>query len=213
LEAAVQTAVRARILNNGQSCIAAKRFILAEEIAEEFERRFVQAMKALRVGDPMDAATEVGPLATAQIREELDEQVRRSVEAGARLLVGGKRLDGPGFYYAPTVLADIPERAPAYGEELFGPVAALFRARDIEEAIRVANATSFGLGASVWTNDVGERTRFIEEIEAGMVYVNAMVASDPRLPFGGVKRSGYGRELGAAGIREFVNLKTVWIKD
>ena len=213
LEAAVQTAVRARILNNGQSCIAAKRFIVAEEIAEEFERRFVQAMKALRVGDPMDAATEVGPLATAQIREELDEQVRRSVEAGARLLVGGKRLDGPGFYYAPTVLADIPERAPAYGEELFGPVAALFRARDIEEAIRVANATSFGLGASVWTNDVGERTRFIEEIEAGMVYVNAMVASDPRLPFGGVKRSGYGRELGAAGIREFVNLKTVWIKD
>jgi succinate-semialdehyde dehydrogenase/glutarate-semialdehyde dehydrogenase len=212
-EAAVQTAVRARILNNGQSCIAAKRFIVAEEIAEEFERRFVQAMKALRVGDPMDAATEVGPLATAQIREELDEQVRRSVEAGARLLVGGKRLDGPGFYYAPTVLADIPERAPAYGEELFGPVAALFRARDIEEAIRVANATSFGLGASVWTNDAGERTRFIEEIEAGMVYVNAMVASDPRLPFGGVKRSGYGRELGAAGIREFVNLKTVWIRD
>jgi succinate-semialdehyde dehydrogenase/glutarate-semialdehyde dehydrogenase len=161
----------------------------------------------------MDPATEVGPLATAQILEELDEQVRRSVEAGARLLTGGQRLDRPGFYYAPTVLADIPEGAPAFSEELFGPVAALFRARDIEEAIRVANATSFGLGASVWTNDAGERTRFIEEIEAGMVYVNAMVVSDPRLPFGGVKRSGYGRELSAAGIREFVNVKTVWIKD
>lgn len=213
LETAVKSAVEARIINNGQSCIAAKRFIAAEPVAAEFERRFAAAMEHLRVGDPMDAATDVGPLATAQILKEVDAQVRRSVEAGARLLTGGRRLPGPGFYYAPTVLADVPENAPAYGEEVFGPVAALFRARDFEEAIRLANATGFGLGASVWTNDQAERARFIEEIEAGMVFVNGMVVSDPRLPFGGVKRSGYGRELGTHGIREFVNIKTVWIRD
>jgi succinate-semialdehyde dehydrogenase/glutarate-semialdehyde dehydrogenase len=212
LEAAVSTAVQARVINNGQSCIAAKRFIVAEPVAEEFQRRFVAAMERLKVGDPMEAATEVGPLATAQILEELDEQVRRSVEAGARLLTGGRRLPGPGFYYAPTVLTRVPENAPAYSEEIFGPVAALFRVGNVDEAIRLANATRFGLGASVWTSDPAERARFIEEIEAGMVYVNAMVVSDPRLPFGGVKRSGYGRELGAHGIREFVNAKTVWIK-
>jgi succinate-semialdehyde dehydrogenase/glutarate-semialdehyde dehydrogenase len=211
LETAVATAVQARLVNNGQSCIAAKRFLVAEPIAEEFERRFVEAMERVRIGDPMEEATELGPLATAQILETLEDQVRRSVAAGARVLLGGTRLDRPGNYYAPTVLADIPESAPAYSEELFGPVAALFRVRDAEDAIRLANATPFGLGASVWTSDPMERERFIGEIESGMVFVNGMVVSDPRLPFGGVKRSGYGRELGAHGIREFVNIKTVWI--
>jgi succinate-semialdehyde dehydrogenase/glutarate-semialdehyde dehydrogenase len=211
LETAVATAVQARLVNNGQSCIAAKRFLVAEPVAEEFERRFVEAMGRVRIGDPMEEATELGPLATAQILESLDAQVRRSVAAGARLLLGGTRIDRPGNYYPPTVLADIPESAPAYSEELFGPVAALFRVRDAGDAIRLANATPFGLGASVWTSDPVERERFIDEIESGMVFVNGMVVSDPRLPFGGVKRSGYGRELGAHGIREFVNIKTVCI--
>jgi succinate-semialdehyde dehydrogenase/glutarate-semialdehyde dehydrogenase len=213
LEAAAATAVRARIINNGQSCIAAKRFIVADAIADEFERRFVRAMEAVRIGDPMEPTIELGPLAMPQIVEALDSQVHRSVQAGARILTGGKRLDRPGNYYAPTVLTNIPESAPAYSEELFGPVACLFRARDASEAIRIANATTFGLGSSVWTNDSAERSRFIDEIEAGMVFVNGMVASDPRLPFGGVKHSGYGRELAALGIREFVNIKTVWIKE
>jgi succinate-semialdehyde dehydrogenase/glutarate-semialdehyde dehydrogenase len=211
LPTAVATAIQARLVNNGQSCIAAKRFLVAEPVAEEFERRFVAAMKAVRVGDPMDEATEVGPLASAEMLATLDDQVRRSVAAGARILTGGRRLYGPGCYYAPTVLADIPESAPAYSEEIFGPVAALYRVRDAADALRLANATRFGLGASVWTNDSAERERFIEEIEAGMVFVNGMVVSDPRLPFGGVKRSGYGRELGVPGIREFVNIKTVRI--
>jgi succinate-semialdehyde dehydrogenase/glutarate-semialdehyde dehydrogenase len=213
LDAACATAVRARMINNGESCIAAKRFLVADSVAAEFERRFVDAMAAIRVGDPMDEATELGPLASAQMLATIEEQVRRSIEAGARVLTGGKRLDRPGFYYAPTVLAGIPETAPAYSEELFGPVAALFTVRDAAEAIGLANATSFGLGASAWTNDPGERESFIEEIESGMVFINGMVVSDPRLPFGGVKRSGYGRELGVHGIREFVNIKTVWIKE
>jgi succinate-semialdehyde dehydrogenase/glutarate-semialdehyde dehydrogenase len=209
LERAARVAVEARTINNGQSCIAAKRFIVDARVAGEFERVFVAGMAALRVGDPMDESTQVGPLATPEILEGLDEQVRRSVGMGARVLTGGKRLEGPGNYYAPTVLADVPKGAPAYGEELFGPVAAVFRAHGIEEAIRLANDTEFGLGASAWTNDEGEQRRFIDEIEAGMVFLNGMVASDPRLPFGGTKRSGYGRELGAYGIREFVNVKTV----
>ncbi len=213
LDAAVRTAVNARVINNGQSCIAAKRFIVAEEIADEFEQRFVEGMAALKVGDPMDAETNIGPLATEGILDDLDQQVRQSVEAGARLLTGGARLDRPGNYYAPTVLADIPAGSAAYREETFGPVAALFRVADVDEAIRLANDTTFGLGSSVWTNDPEERARFVDEIEAGQVFVNGMVSSDPRLPFGGVKRSGYGRELGAYGIREFVNVKTVWIKD
>ena len=212
LAEAVKTAVKARTINNGQSCIAAKRFIVAEAIADEFERRFVQGMEALRVGDPMDENTDVGPLATPQILDALDEQVRRSVAAGVRVLTGGKRLDQPGNYYSPTVLAGIPESAPAYREEMFGPVAALFRVRDLDAAIRLANDTRYGLGASAWTNDENERARFIDEIEAGLVFINGMVASDPRLPFGGVKRSGYGRELSVFGIREFVNIKTVSIK-
>jgi succinate-semialdehyde dehydrogenase / glutarate-semialdehyde dehydrogenase len=209
LDRAVKTAVQARVINNGQSCIAAKRFIVDARIAADFERRFVAAMEALRVGDPMDEATEVGPLATPAILEGLDEQVRRSVEMGARLLTGGRRMARPGNYYPPTVLADVPAGSPAYREELFGPVAVLFRADGIDHAIRLANDTEFGLGASAWTADPAEQRRFADEIEAGMVFVNSMVASDPRLPFGGVKRSGYGRELSAYGIREFVNIKTV----
>jgi succinate-semialdehyde dehydrogenase / glutarate-semialdehyde dehydrogenase len=209
LERAVKTAVEARTVNNGQSCIAAKRFIVDRRIADEFERRFVAGMEALRVGDPMDESTQVGPLATPDILEGLDQQVRRSVEMGARVLTGGKRLDRPGNYYAPTVLADAPAGAPAYREELFGPVAVLFRADGIDQAVRLANDTEFGLGASVWTNDDAEQLRFIDQLEAGMVFVNGMVASDPRMPFGGVKRSGYGRELSAYGIREFMNVKTV----
>jgi succinate-semialdehyde dehydrogenase / glutarate-semialdehyde dehydrogenase len=213
LDAAARTAAKARCINNGQSCIAAKRFIVHRDVADAFEQRFVRAMEALRVGDPMADGTDVGPLATAAIRDEVDEQVRASVDAGARVLTGGTPLDGPGFYYPPTILADIPEDAPAYREEVFGPVAALFRVADIGEAIALANDSPFGLGSSVWTRDEDERRRFIAEIEAGMTYVNAMVASDPRLPFGGVKQSGYGRELGEFGIHEFVNIKTVWIED
>ena len=213
LDEAAITAVKARTINNGQSCIAAKRFIVHKDIADEFERRFVREMEALKIGDPMDESTDIGPLATEDILRDLDEQVRKSVDAGARILTGGKRLARAGYYYAPTVLTDIPENSPAYSEELFGPVASLFRVRDIDEAIRVANDSTFGLGSSAWTNDEAERERFVDQIEAGSVFINGMVASDPRLPFGGVKHSGYGRELSVHGIREFVNIKTVWIKD
>jgi succinate-semialdehyde dehydrogenase / glutarate-semialdehyde dehydrogenase len=212
LDQAVATAVQARLVNNGQSCIAAKRFIVDKRIAAGFESRFVAGMESVRVGDPMEEATQLGPLATGDILEELHRQVERSVALGARILTGGYRLDRPGNYYAPTVLTDIPDGSPAYCEELFGPVAMLFRVDGADEAIRIANDTTFGLGASVWTNDVAERERFIDEIESGLVFVNGMVASDPRLPFGGVKNSGYGRELGADGIREFVNVKTVVVK-
>lgn len=212
LDRAVPTAVRARTINNGQSCIAAKRFIVAEPVYAEFERRFVEAMASLRVGDPMDASTELGPLAMPQLVDELESQVRRSIEMGARLLTGGRRLERPGNYYAPTVLADPPRGSPAYDDELFGPVATLLRARDVEHAIALANDTRFGLGASVWTNDPAEAERLALEIEAGSVFVNAAVVSDPRFPFGGIKRSGYGRELGVFGLREFVNIKTVRIQ-
>ena len=213
LAEAAKTAVKARTINNGQSCIAAKRFIVHADVYDEFERRFVEGMRALKVGDPLDEATDVGPLATRQIVRDLDAQVRRSVEAGARVLLGGEPLPGEGNYYPPTVLADIPKGTPAYEEELFGPVALLFRVGSVDEAVGVANDTTFGLAASAWTNDARERERFVEEIEAGAVFINGMVASDPRLPFGGVKRSGYGRELSAHGIREFVNVKAVWIKE
>ena len=209
LDDAVATAVRARTVNTGQSCIAAKRFIVHEKIFDRFTERFVERMQALVVGDPLDEHTEIGPLATPQILSDLDAQVRRTVARGARILVGGTRLDRPGNFYAPTVLVDVPEDSPAAVEELFGPVAPLFRARDIADAIRIANATTFGLGAAAWTTDASEQTRFINELESGTVAINGMVASDARLPFGGIKHSGYGRELSEEGIRAFVNVKTV----
>src|SRR5579862_8392049 len=211
LEAAITTAVQARIQNNGQSCIAAKRFIVAEPIAEEFEKKFVARMKSLQVGDPFDEKTELGPLATADAVKTLDADVQKTVKAGAKLLTGGHPLKREGNFYAPTVMTNIPKDSPAYGEEFFGPVASIFRVKDQDEAIRIANDVRFGLGASAWTNDEEERERFINELEAGMVFINKMVASDPRIPFGGVKASGHGRELGMVGMREFVNAKTVWI--
>jgi succinate-semialdehyde dehydrogenase/glutarate-semialdehyde dehydrogenase len=213
LETAVSTAVTSRTLNNGQSCINAKRIIVHEEIADEFERRFVESMAALEVGDPMDENTDMGPLATPQILEDVDSQVRKSVEAGARVLTGGKPMDGEGNFYPPTVITDIPKDSPAYEEEIFGPVASLFRVQDIDDAIRVANDTTFGLGSSAWTNIEEEQERFINEIEAGMVYINHLVESTPEIPFGGAKNSGYGRELSYYGIREFTNVKTVWIDE
>ena len=212
LETATATAVKARIFNNGQSCIAAKRFIVAESIAEQFEKLFAQKMAALKVGDPFDESTEVGPLSTPDGVADLDRDVRKSVEAGAKILTGGKPLDRPGNFYAPTVLVNIPKDSPAYKEEMFGPVASVFRAKDISDAIRIANDSRFGLGASAWTNDAAEQRKFINELDAGMVFINRMVASDPRIPFGGVKWSGHGRELGALGIREFTNIKTVWVE-
>ena len=208
---AVKIAVKSRTGNSGQSCIAAKRIIVASGIAGEFLRRFVPAMEALKVGDPTDASTDLGPMARRDLVETLDAQVRLSIARGARLLTGGAPLPGPGCFYPPTVLTDIPADSPAYREELFGPVASLFMVSGIDEAIRLANDSAFGLGASVWTNDPHEQARFVGELEAGQVFVNAMVASDPRVPFGGVKNSGYGRELGCPGIREFVQAKTVWI--
>ena len=168
-------------------------------------------MRALKVGDPLDEATEIGPLATEQILQGVHQQVQKSIAAGAKLLTGGNRIHGPGFFYEPTVLAEVAIDSPAYCEEVFGPVASFFRVRDVADAVEIANATTFGLGASAWTNDRTEQDLFASELEAGMVFINAMVASDPRLPFGGVKRSGFGRELGAAGIREFMNRKTIWI--
>ncbi|NYF79408.1 NAD-dependent succinate-semialdehyde dehydrogenase [Granulicella arctica] len=211
LDEAVEIAVRARCVNNGQSCIAAKRFLIADEIYDDFERRFVAGMEAMRVGDPMREDTDIGPLATSRILERLEEQVRAAVAAGARVLTGGERMVGDGFYFEPTVLADLPRTAPVYREEFFGPVALLFRVHNIDEAIAVANDTPFGLGASVWTKDEAQQHRLISELQAGAVFVNVMVASDPRLPFGGVKRSGYGRELSSAGMREFLQAKTVVI--
>jgi succinate-semialdehyde dehydrogenase/glutarate-semialdehyde dehydrogenase len=213
LDEAVKTAVKARTINNGQSCIAAKRFIVHEKIYDKFARGMKDGMAALKVGDPLDEATEIGPLATAQIVRDIDEQVKKTVAAGAREFRSPAKLPERGYYFAPSVLEDIPEGSPGYCEEFFGPVALLLRVASVDEAIRVANDTPFGLGASAWTNDRAEQERFAEEIESGSVFINAMVASDPRLPFGGTKRSGYGRELSAFGIREFVNIKTVFIKD
>lgn len=208
---AASTAVTARTINNGQSCIAAKRFILDERIAEEFERAMVAKFEALVVGDPMDERTDVGPLVNEESVDVLDDQVRRLVKAGARVLTGGKRLDRPGCFYAPTVLGQVDASWPVAQEELFGPVALVFRVPSVSAAIAVANATPFGLASSAWTNDAAERETLIAGIEAGAVFVNGMVKSDPRLPFGGIKHSGFGRELGVHGIREFMNAKTVWI--
>ncbi|MGK7923143.1 MAG: NAD-dependent succinate-semialdehyde dehydrogenase [Trichodesmium sp.] len=213
LEAAVSTAVTARMLNSGQSCIAAKRFILAEAIADEFQQRLIAKFEALKVGDPMLPDTDIGPLATPSILEELNTQVQASVEKGAKALTGGHLLsDLPGNFYPPTILTEIPMDSPAYQEEFFGPVALLFSVANIDEAIELANNTPFGLGASAWSTDTTETERLISELEAGAVFINGLVKSDPRLPFGGIKLSGYGRELSREGILEFVNIKTVWVK-
>jgi succinate-semialdehyde dehydrogenase / glutarate-semialdehyde dehydrogenase len=212
LDRAVKTAVTARTINNGQSCIAAKRFIVHEQIAATFLEQFTAGMKALRVGDPMDEATQLGPLASARLAQELEEQVTKSVDMGARLLCGGKRTTPDGAYFPATVLTDIPVESPAYRDELFGPVGCVFVARDVDDAIRIANDTRFGLGSSAWTNDPGEQEKLVRGLEAGSVFVNDMVVSDPRFPFGGVKASGYGRELSDLGLREFTNIKTVRVR-
>ena len=213
LKEAVATGVKARMLNNGQSCIAAKRFIVQDSIGDRFESELIARFKELTIGDPMDKNTDIGPLATAKIRSELEQQVQNAVEQGARVLIGGKPItDRPGNYYPPTILTNIPIDSSVAREEFFGPVALLFRVKNLEEAIALANNIPFGLGASAWTNDTQQRDRLIKEIEAGAVFINGMVKSDPRLPFGGIKRSGYGRELSSQGIHEFVNIKTVWLK-
>ena len=211
IDAAIETAVRARCVNSGQSCIAAKRFIVADEIYDVFESRFVAGMEAMRVGDPMKDGTDIGPLATVRAVDLLEQQVQAATRAGARILTGGERMLGTGNYFEPTVLTGVPRTSAVYREELFGPVAMLFRVQDIDEAIEIANDTPFGLSASAWTRDPAEQQRFISQLQCGGVFLNAMVASDPRLPFGGIKRSGYGRELSAAGMREFLNAKTVVI--
>jgi len=213
IDNAVSTAVTARMINNGQSCIAAKRFIIHEKIYDDFLKKFVAGVSTLRIGDPMDEKTELGPQATAAIRDQLDQQVKASVAAGARLLTGGKKLDRDGYFYEPTVLADIPTDAPASREELFGPVTSVFKAKDLADAIRIANGTTFGLGASAWTRDAAEQSQLIAEIESGLLFINGMVVSDARLPFGGVKNSGFGRELGEFGIHEFVNIKSVRVME
>jgi succinate-semialdehyde dehydrogenase/glutarate-semialdehyde dehydrogenase len=211
IEAAAATGVRARNQNNGQSCIAAKRFIVVESIAAEFERRFAKGVEDLAVGDPMDPKTQIGPLARRDLLDTLERQVDGSVRAGARVLTGGERLTGKGYFFRPTVLAEVTPDMPAFKEETFGPVAAVVRVRDADEAVRVANDSAYGLGAAIWTRDAAQGERLARRIESGSVFVNGMVASDPRLPFGGIKRSGYGRELSAFGAREFTNVQTIWI--
>jgi succinate-semialdehyde dehydrogenase / glutarate-semialdehyde dehydrogenase len=210
LETAVRTGVNARTLNNGQSCINAKRFLVHKDVYARFERDFVEGFTKLKVDDPMKAGADIGPLALASVRADVTSQVERSVQAGAKLLTGGTAIDGRGWWFRPGVLAGIPESAPTYREEVFGPVALLFRVDSIDEAIALANGSEFGLGSSAWTRDAGEQRRFVSELETGATFINAMVASDPRLPFGGVKHSGYGRELATHGIRAFVNAKTVY---
>jgi succinate-semialdehyde dehydrogenase/glutarate-semialdehyde dehydrogenase len=213
LEAAVAVATTARMLNNGQSCIAAKRFIVQEAIADQFEKLLLEKFQALKVGDPMQPDTDVGPLATPDILQDLEQQVQTCVKAGAKVLIGGQPLaDRPGNFFPPTMITDLSPESAIAKEEFFGPVALVFRVPNIDEAIKLANATPFGLGASAWTSNSQEQQRFINEIEAGAVFINGMVKSDPRIPFGGIKRSGYGRELGIQGIHEFVNIKTVWVK-
>jgi len=211
LSEVIPQAVKARTQNTGQSCIAAKRFIVAASIVKDFTEQFTAEMKSLKVGDPLDAETDIGPLARADLREELHDQVERSVQAGATCLCGGQPLDGDGFFYQPTVLAEVEPGMPAFDEETFGPVAAIITARDADHAIELANRSSFGLGASIWTADIGWAEQAAERVEAGAVFINEMVKSNPHVPFGGIKRSGYGRELAEFGIREFTNIKTVWV--
>jgi succinate-semialdehyde dehydrogenase / glutarate-semialdehyde dehydrogenase len=211
LDAAARTAASARLVNSGQSCIAAKRFVVVQAVADAFLERFVAEMRSRKMGDPLARDTEVGPQARRDLRDGLHRQLEASVTRGARILLGGRVPDGPGAFYPPTVLAAVEPGMPVFDEETFGPVAAVIRARDEAEAIAIANASPFGLGASLWTRDRGRAERIVSRIEAGSVFVNALVRSDPRLPFGGIKRSGYGRELSEYGIREFVNVKTIWM--
>jgi len=212
LDVAVKTAVTARTINNGQSCIAAKRFIVERSIFDEFTEKFVDGMRSLVVGDPMDEKTNIGPLATAQIRDDLDDQVTRAKAAGARVLLGGKSREGKGFFYEPTVITNLTDDSPVFREETFGPLAAIVSAKDVHDAIEIANDSRFGLGAAAWTRDESEIEKFARGLDAGSVFINGMVASDPRFPFGGIKKSGYGRELSGLGLREFVNIKTIRIQ-
>ncbi len=212
LEAAVKIGTTARMLNNGQSCIAAKRFIVSESIGDRFESALVAQFQALKVGDPMQNDTDIGPLATATILQEIDQQVQNAIAQGAKVLIGGKPIEGKGNFYPPTILTNIDPNSDIAQEEFFGPVAMVFRVKNLDDAIALANNTPFGLGASAWTQNPQQQQKLIKEIEAGAVFINGLVKSDPRLPFGGIKRSGYGRELSIEGIQEFVNIKTVWIK-
>jgi succinate-semialdehyde dehydrogenase/glutarate-semialdehyde dehydrogenase len=212
INAAVKTAITARLINNGQSCIAAKRFIVVKKVYDEFESKFVELMKRVKVGDPMDTETELGPIARKDLMFELEDQVKRSVKNDAKILCGGSRMDKEGYYFEPTILANVLPGTPAYEEEIFGPVAILIKAKDEADAIRIANDSQFGLGASLWTTNIEKAKQLAAKIESGSVFINGMVKSDPRLPFGGIKNSGYGRELSHYGIKEFVNIKTVWIK-
>jgi succinate-semialdehyde dehydrogenase/glutarate-semialdehyde dehydrogenase len=211
LDAAAQTAARARFQNTGQSCIAAKRFIVVEAVAEAFEQKFVEAASKLRIGDPLDRETQIGPMARGDLRAALDKQVQASIKMGAKVLLGGKPLDGKGYFYAPTIITAVTTDMPLFREETFGPVAAVIHARDAEHAVELANDSEFGLGGNLWTRDIERGRALARRLESGGVFINGMTASDPRLPFGGVKRSGYGRELSSFGIREFVNIQTVWI--
>jgi succinate-semialdehyde dehydrogenase/glutarate-semialdehyde dehydrogenase len=213
LDRAVEVGVQARVQNNGESCIAAKRFIVERSVAEAFAARFVRAMEELKVGDPMDEATEVGPLARADLRDEVHDQVQRAVADGATVRCGGTIPGGPGFFYPPTVLSGVTEGSVAFEEEIFGPVASVVVAEDAEDAVRLANASRYGLGGAVWTRDVARGEALARRLDCGSAFVNAMVRSHPNLPFGGVKASGYGRELGPEGMREFVNVKTLWVED
>jgi succinate-semialdehyde dehydrogenase/glutarate-semialdehyde dehydrogenase len=211
IPACVSTSVTARMINQGQSCIAAKRFIVVGSLVEQFEKQQVEMMSSMKVGDPLHEETRVGPMARTDLLEELDAQVRESIAKGARLLCGGKKVDGPGAYYQPTVLSDVKKGMPVYEQETFGPVSAVIPVADTEEAIAVANDSEFGLGGSVWSRDINKAEAVARRIEAGAVFINGMTKSDPRLPFGGIKKSGYGRELSHYGIKEFVNIKTIWI--
>lgn len=212
IEEAVKVAVTARMLNNGQSCIAAKRFILEDAIAPKFTELLLQEYQKLKIGNPFDETVDIGPLATANILEDIVQQVDETIAKGAKVLIGGKPLEGKGYFYPPTILTDIPVNSPGMNEEFFAPVALIFTVKNIEEAIILANSTNFGLGASIWTNNQTEIDLAVRDIEAGSVFINGMVKSDPRLPFGGIKRSGYGRELSMEGMLEFMNIKTVWQK-
>lgn len=211
IDKAIDTAVTARLINNGESCIAAKRFIVVDDIYEEFENKFVEKMKNVKIGDPMEVDTELGPMAREDLLLDLHQQVKKSVEKGAKILCGGERIDRKGFYYPATVLSNVTEGIPAYEEELFGPVASLIKATDEEDAICIANDSDFGLGAALWTSNLEKAKNLAHKIDSGSVFINGLVKSDPRLPFGGVKISGYGRELSHYGMKEFVNIKTVWI--